>query len=119
MAEFPRLKTGAVTQYPSRLNVDFRTEVLQFLDGKEQRFRSYSTPVKRWLISLSALDEAEAQIILQFVIEHSGRAGVFSFTDPWDGTVYENCSIEQDEVLVSALSARSCQIELIICTHLS
>ncbi len=119
MAAFPRLKTGAVTQYPSRLNIDFRTEVLQFLDGKEQRFRSYSTSQKRWLISLSSLDEAEVQEIVQFVIEQSGKAGVFSFTDPWDGAVYENCSIEQDEVFISATSAQSCQMELVVLNHQS
>ena len=27
-----------------------------------------------------------------------GRSGSFSFTDPWDGTVYSNCSFDKDEL---------------------
>ena len=39
MANFPRLTTGAVTQYPSSRNLTYSTYVLRFVDGREQRFR--------------------------------------------------------------------------------
>jgi hypothetical protein len=31
-----------------------------------------------------------------FFVEQGGRAGTFTFTDPWDGTVHTNCSFESD-----------------------
>lgn len=96
MANFPTLKTGAVAQYPSDRTKRFSTQVLRFLDGKEQRFRGYGAPLKRWLIRLEQLDEAEMAGLEQFFIEQGGRAGVFAFTDPWDGTVYATCSFEGD-----------------------
>jgi hypothetical protein len=33
-----------------------------------------------------------------FLIENQGAFGTFSFTDPWDGTVYSNCSLASDEL---------------------
>ena len=32
----------------------------------------------------------------EFFVEQGGQAGTFTFTDPWDGTVYANCSFEGD-----------------------
>jgi hypothetical protein len=96
VADFPALKTGAVAQYPSDRARRFSTQVLRFLDGKEQRFRGYGAPLKRWLIRLEQLDEAELAGLEQFFLEQGGQAGVFAFTDPWDGTAYATCSFEGD-----------------------
>ena len=98
MADFPALKTGAVAQYPSDRSRGFSTQVLRFLDGKEQRFRGYGTPLRRWLIRLEQLDEAELAGLEQFFVEQGGRAGIFAFTDPWDATVYATCSFEGDSM---------------------
>ena len=49
-------------------------------------------------IRLELLDEAELASLEQFFVEQGGRAGTFAFTDPWDGTVYANCSFESDEL---------------------
>ena len=59
MASFPTLKTGVVAQYPSDRARRFSTQVLRFLDGSEQRFAGFGAPLKRWLIRLELLDEAE------------------------------------------------------------
>jgi hypothetical protein len=96
MASFPTLKTGAVAQYPSDRVRQFSTQVLRFLDGSEQRFPEYGAPLRRWVIRLDLLDEAELVNIEQFFDGQDGRAGTFSFTDPWDGTVYPNCSFDSD-----------------------
>ena len=96
MANFPALKCGAVTQYPTDRSRNFSTGVLLFVDGAEQRFPRYKSELKRWTIRLAVLDEGELQQVEQFFQEQVGRAGTFGFTDPWDSTAYLNCSFELD-----------------------
>ena len=96
MASFPRLKTGAVAQYPSDRRRQYSTQVLRFVDGGEQRFAGFGAPLKRWLIRLELLDDTELASFEDFFVEQGGRAGTFAFTDPWDGTVHTNCSFEGD-----------------------
>jgi len=98
MANFPTLKTGAVAQYPSDRSRGFSTQVLRFLDGSEQRFPGYAAQLRKWSIRLSLLDESELVNLEQFFESQGGRAGTFSFTDPWDGTVYPNCSFDSDSL---------------------
>jgi hypothetical protein len=96
VASFPTLKTGVVAQYPSDRARRYSTQVLRFLDGSEQRFAGFGAPLKRWLIRLQLLDESELAGIEDFFVEQGGQAGTFTFTDPWDGSVYTNCSFEGD-----------------------
>ena len=96
MASFPTLKTGAVAQYPAERTRQFSTQVLRFLDGSEQRFRRYGSPLRRWTIRLELLDESELAAFGEFFAAQGGRAGTFSFVDPWDGAVYPNCSFGED-----------------------
>ena len=107
MASFPALKTGAVAQYPSDRARRFSTQVLRFLDGSEQRFPGFGAPLKRWLIRLELLDEAELAGLEDFFVEQGGQAGTFAFTDPWDGTVYANCSFESDTMTARVSRARA------------
>jgi hypothetical protein len=98
MASFPALKTGAVAQYGSDRVRRFSTQVLRFLDGSEQRFPGFGTPLRQWVIRLDLLDESELANLELFFEDEDGRAGSFSFTDPWDGTVYTSCSFGSDEM---------------------
>ena len=93
---FPTLKTVAVMQYPAKRTMQFNTDVIRFLDGTEQRFREYPAVLHRWTIQLDLLDEAELTTLDQFFLTNQGRFGTFAFTDPWDGTVYPNCSLQGD-----------------------
>jgi len=94
------LKTGVVAQYPSDRERRFSTRVFRFLDGSEQRFAGFGAPLRRWIIRLDLLDEAELVNLEQFFEDQGGRAGTFSFTDPWDGVVYASCSFDADEIAV-------------------
>jgi phage-related protein len=98
MANFPALKTGAVAQYGSDRSRQFSTQVLRFIDGSEQRFPGYGPPLLQWAIRLDLLDESEMENLAQFFEDEGGRAGDFSFTDPWDGTVYPSCSFASDDL---------------------
>jgi hypothetical protein len=101
MSTFPTLKTGAVMQYPAQRDVTFSTTALQFVDGSEQRFRSYHAPLHRWVIRLSLLDQTELHQFQEFFRAMSGRAQDFAFTDPWDGTSYPSCSLESDSMIAA------------------
>jgi len=96
VASFPALKTGALAQYPSDRTKRFSTLRYRFVDGSEQGFPGFGTPLRRWVIRLELLDEGELARLEEFFMEQGGRAGSFSFTDPWDGAVYTNCCFEND-----------------------
>ena len=99
MAAFPALKTGAVAQYPLERRVAFSTAIYRFVDGAEQRMPRYSARLHQWKINLSLLDESELTVLGEFFEAHGGRAGAFTFTDPWDGTMYSNCSFDSDQAV--------------------
>ena len=99
MSDFPKLKTGAVLQYPAQKAVRFSTDVLRFVGGSEQRFRNYQAPLRRWLIRLDLLDESELHILREFFRTEAGGFESFAFTDPWDGSKYPNCCLENGEML--------------------
>ena len=93
---FPTLKTGAVMQYPAKRTLQFNTDVHRYLDGTEQRFRENPAVLHQWTIQLDLLDESELAELDQFFQSNQGRFGSFTFTDPWDGTVYPSCSLMKD-----------------------
>ncbi len=98
MASFPLLKTGAIAQYGASRTRVFSTKVVRFLDGSEQRIPEYASALRVWTIRLDLLDENELTQLEQFFAGEAGRGGQFSFTDPWDGTVYANCSFGMDDL---------------------
>jgi len=114
MALFPKLKTTAVTQFPSGRSLSFATEVLRFIDGTEQRFRRAGAPVFRWEISLSKLDARELAAVREFFLSQQGRYGMFEFIDPWDGMEYHGCSFEDDELELTLDGERSSSTKLTI-----
>jgi uncharacterized protein DUF2460 len=96
MASFPKLKTGAVAQYPVSKGLRFQNQIVRFLDGTDQRYRDSGEVLHEWNIRLSELDEAEMTAVEQFFVDNQGRFGSFEFTDPWDSQLYPNCSIASD-----------------------
>jgi phage-related protein len=98
MATFPRLKTSAIAQYPVARRERFQNQTVRFVDGSEQRYRDSAGARVEWEIQLSQLDEGELAAIEEFFLANQGAFGSFSFTDPWDGAVYDNCSVAADEL---------------------
>ena len=96
MATFPKLKTDAVAQYPAKKMLRFQNQVLRFLDGTEQRYRDCTGALHAWEIRLDQLDEGEMAALEEFFLSSQGAFGSFAFTDPWDGQVYANCSLDTD-----------------------
>ena len=104
MASFPLLRTSAVAQYPSARSIEHSTGVSTFIDGREQRYRQLRTPVRRWMLRMWQVSEEELSEIESFFTTHQGQTGSFSFTDPWDGTAYPDCSFEDDEIALRLIA---------------
>jgi hypothetical protein len=101
MSSFPKLKSGAIMQWPAARELRFSTEVLEFADGSEQRFRHFSHLVRRWIVELNQLDEEDLTTMEVFYAQQQGGFGTFSFTDPWDGTVYATCQFDHSDMLAN------------------
>ena len=101
---FPKLRTNAVAQYPATRTVQLQNQVLQFVDGTSQRYRDASGPLQQWQIRLDQLDEREMAAIEQFFWDNQGGFGNFSFTDPWDGQIYPNCSFASGGLNLTSLA---------------
>jgi phage-related protein len=115
---FPQLSTGAVTQYPSSRTVNFDAEILKFVDGSEQRWAAGGSGQRRWELKLANVSEEELCAIEEFFVSQQGRFGNFSFTDPFDGTVYPDCSFEADSLHGQLFDEESAQSTLVIRTNL-
>lgn len=114
MSTFPRLKTNAVQQYPARRAMQFSTSILRFIDGTEQRFREYPSPLRSWSIDLRLLDDAEMTTLEHFFIAQGGQYGSFTFTDPWNQTTYPNCTIENPELVLRYEGPQSSSVSLVV-----
>jgi hypothetical protein len=102
MSTFPKLKTGALCQYPTQFSLSWSTQVTTFLDGSEQRYSNISDPVRRWNIRLDLLDEEEVLQLQRFFVEQAGQYGIFEFQDPLTGQVFPRCCFELDGNEISA-----------------
>ena len=114
MATFPVLKTSAVAQYPARRAAAFRNQTLRFVGGAEQRHRDSAGPLRRWEITLARLDEEEIARLAEFFAANEGALGTFTFTDPWDGQVYPNCSLDADTMECAAVEEMSGATSLVV-----
>src|SRR5687767_10095146 len=113
MSAFPRLKTLAVMQYPAEKKIGCSTRVLRFVDGSEQRFRELERPVRRWAVRLDLLDGREWAELEAFFVFTNGRAGIFSFTDPWDESEHADCSFDSDSARIELVGEQHARLTLL------
>jgi hypothetical protein len=114
MATFPILTTGAVAQYPAKYTINYRADVVSFLDGSEQRFRNAPSLLYQWEIDLSQLDEQEIASFQQFFVSNQGASNVFSFNDPWTNITYPNCSLVSDNMNMNYVGLASGKTSVVI-----
>ncbi|HLI86339.1 MAG TPA: DUF2460 domain-containing protein [Bryobacteraceae bacterium] len=114
MATFPKLKTGAVAQYPVSRSFRFQNQIYRFLDGTDQRYRDSAGPLHSWEIRLDQLDETEIAAVEGFFLANQGSYTTFAFTDPWSGQVYQNCSLASDEMNITSLAEMQGRTSLVV-----
>ena len=103
MATFPSLlKTGAVAQYPLTRVVSLATQAVRFLDGSQQTYQLSGAGLRRWLLTLDLLDEAEVSAVIAFA-EQIGT-GTFSFTNPVTGETAAKCVISGEQLGTSLVN---------------
>ena len=96
MASVPLLRTGAVAQYPLERTIRFRTQMVRFLDGSQQRYPLQGRVLRRWEIHLEFLDERELATLHDFMEQQAGA--VFSFPDPVSGELVTRCIAAGDSL---------------------
>ena len=114
MAQFPKLKTGAIAQYPTTKEYLFSTTTRTFVDGTEQRYRDFRGSRQRWVINFSQLGDGEIAELLEFFRSQQGRLGEFDFEDPWTQMVVSECHFEQDSLHVRADGEFDSSTQLVI-----
>lgn len=98
MLSFPLLKSGQAVQYPVRRTTRQGVDTVSFLDGTEQRCATTKL-LHEWKVQLSLIDEQEANALIVFLSQAQGQTQPFTFTDPLDGTKYDNCSLVDESML--------------------
>jgi phage-related protein len=93
---------------------EFRTEIVEFAAGDEQRYRQWGGPGKSWRILLDRLDDAELAAIDEFVTEHAGTAATFTFTDPHDSMEHAECELGQEELWMDFYGWNQGRTEIVI-----
>lgn len=110
---FPRLRTGAIAQYPLVSSIDFSTTVLHHVDGSEQRFPQFRGKVQRWEISLERLTEDELTQLRE-VFDNAQVSGLpFSFVDEWN-VEHPECVFEQSDFATTVNGEQQHSTKLVI-----
>jgi len=97
--EFPKLSSGAVTQYGTPVGFSSPTQIIRFLDGTDQRFLARGRILRRWLIELRLLNESEIAAMEVFFNTAKGEYSEFGFPDPISGATIANCRIGAPELI--------------------
>src|SRR4051794_3952537 len=93
MTDFPHLRTGAVTQYPSSRKTTYSTSVTMFVDGTEQRFRELGHPVRTWIIRMQRLSAEEIGAVETFFKDGQGSLEAFSSPTHGMGRVIQTAAL--------------------------
>jgi hypothetical protein len=99
---FPRLKTGALAQYPTSQELTRPVETVRFLDMGRQAYLDSKGSLRRWRLRLNLLDESELAAVIEFFTAMRGSLGRFEFEDPATGEVVSNCRFDDDELVLSS-----------------
>jgi hypothetical protein len=99
MTTFPVLSTGAVAQYPLSRGTSYHVDTVRFMDGSRQQCLVLGKRLRRWLISLSQLNELELASLEQFFDNVQGNAQLFTFVDPLSGESVPNCRLGNSSML--------------------
>jgi hypothetical protein len=110
MTRFPTIASGAVTQYPAEVVQSQSVQVLEFLDGSEQRYLTQSRPMRAWRISLDQLSEDELHQLEDFFANQRGMYSSFTFPDPVGGSDVNNCRFADPELTTSYVDVNNSSV---------
>ena len=105
MTSFPRLNSGAVSQYPTESSVGHSVGIIRFLDGSDQRFLRTGRQLRSWRIELNLLSDEETAALELFFTSQKGLFSPFTFTDPASNIQVPNCRFATSDMITEYLSA--------------
>lgn len=108
MNTFPTITSAAVTQYPAAIEYSQGVQVIQFLDGSDQRYLLQPTMLRMWRINLTLLNEQEIHEIELFFSSQQGTYSPFIFPDPFTGTNVSNCRFAAPGLLTEYIDIDNC-----------
>jgi hypothetical protein len=82
MLTYPQLSTGAISQFPIRKRIRYRTVGVPTPDGRAIKLSDPAGGVTEWELTYTDLSDEEAAALQQFFVEAEGTLGSFSFVDP-------------------------------------
>jgi hypothetical protein len=94
--------------------VSYNVEVIRFMDGSDQRYLTRGKPLRRWLIKLDQLTEAELGQLEQFFESAQGNFGSFEFPDPFSGANIPNCRVANPYLLTEYAATGSGSVALMV-----
>ena len=101
MNTFPTITSAAVTQYPAAVSYTQGVQVIEYLDGTDQRYLLQPKMLRLWRINLTQLNDTEVQQIEVFFAGQQGTYSPFVFPDPFTGTLVNNCRLAASTFLTS------------------
>lgn len=107
MTDFPVLSTDAVTQYPTGLTSRQSAQVIRFLDGSDQRYLMQKGILRQWEIRLDLLNETEIQQLEAFFTDVDGDYAMFTFPDPFSGSMVPFCRLASPELVSEYLAVEN------------
>lgn len=84
---FPQLASGAVTQFPLRIQEKTRTLINETADSQRIRYSDPGAETMEWEMSHSALSDDEWMAIESLFRDCEGRRHSFLFLDPWSNLI--------------------------------
>ena len=82
MAAYPKLGSGALSQFPVQKNRRARTVVNRAADGSTIKLADPAAEVTEWLMTYTDLSDVEAAALRAFFVAAEGTLNGFTFLDP-------------------------------------
>jgi len=90
MSTFP-----LIPDYVIEEELEFKTRIIDFESGKEQRQAQWASGKKRFVLKFKNRDKTDYETLKTFFSDMLGQYGSFDFTNPLDGLTY-TCRFESD-----------------------
>ena len=98
MRQYPKLKTGSITQYPASREARYKTRSLRFLDGSEQTYPQQASSQDAAAFTYTSITDGEARLLESLVVESKGRYGEISLENPWTAQPEQGWRLDSDVV---------------------
>jgi uncharacterized protein (TIGR02217 family) len=89
--------SGFGQQFPVEKSYEWRTDLVKYDSGREQRNLIYSQPIRRWKINWQVMDEAARNRLIEVFHRSRGMFRTFQWKD-WDDYKATNAEIATDGV---------------------